>query len=55
MLVLLENHPNFIKDDIFKCFFIDYNRVFFFFCLSTFFHKHKMMGSVSLEEEKMKI
>ena len=30
MLVLLKNHLNYLKDNIFKCFFKEYNRIFFF-------------------------
>ena len=30
MLALLKNHPNFLKDNIFKCFFKKYNRLLFF-------------------------
>ena len=31
MLVLLENYLNYFKDNIFECFFKEYNRIFFFF------------------------
>ena len=31
MLVLLKNHLNYLKDNIFKCFFKKYNRLLFFF------------------------
>ena len=30
MLVLLKNHQNYLKDDIFECFFKKYNRLLFF-------------------------
>ena len=30
MLVLLKNHLNYLKDNIFKCFFKKYNRLLFF-------------------------
>ena len=30
MLVLLKNHQNYLKDDIFECFFKKYNRLIFF-------------------------
>ena len=30
MLVLLKNHLNYFKDNIFKCFFKKYNRILFF-------------------------
>ena len=30
MLVLLKNHLNYLKDNIFECFFEEYNRLFFF-------------------------
>ena len=35
MLVLLKNHLNYLKDNIFKCFFKKYNRLLFF--LKKFF------------------
>ena len=35
MLVLLKNHLNCLKDNIFECFFKKYNRLFFF--LNNFF------------------
>ena len=31
MLVLLENHLNYLKDNIFECLFKEYSRSFFFF------------------------
>ena len=31
MLVLLKNHLNYLKDNIFKCFFKKYSRLLFFF------------------------
>ena len=37
MLVLLKNHLNYLKDNIFECFFEEYNRLFFFF-KKNFFH-----------------
>ena len=30
ILVLLKNHLNYLKDNIFECFFKKYNRLFFF-------------------------
>ena len=30
MLVLLESHPNYLKDNIFECFFKKYNKLIFF-------------------------
>ena len=30
MLVLLKNHLNYFKDDIFECFFKKYNKLLFF-------------------------
>ena len=30
ILVLLENHQNYFKDNIFECFFKKYNRLLFF-------------------------
>ena len=30
MLVLLKNHLNYLKDNIFECFFKKYNRLLFF-------------------------
>ena len=37
MLVLLENHLNYLKDNIFKCFFKKYNRLLFFRKILLFF------------------
>ena len=37
MLVLLKNHLNYLKDNIFKCFFKKYNRLLFFFKKLFFF------------------
>ena len=43
MLVLLKNHLNYLKNNIFECFFKEYNRL----------AQHIMMESLSLEEEKI--
>ena len=37
MLVLLKNHLNYLKDNIFKCFFKKYNRLLFFLKKLFFF------------------
>ena len=44
MFVLLKNHLNYSKDSIFECFFLKKN---------FFFSQHKMMKSLSLEEENI--
>ena len=41
MLVLLKNHLNYLKDNIFECFFNKYNRILFFFEKINFFHNIK--------------
>ena len=38
MLLLLKNHPNYIKDIIFKCFFEECNRLLSFSKKLIFFH-----------------
>ena len=37
MLVFLENHLNYLKDNIFKSFFKKYNRLSYFFFKKIFF------------------
>ena len=37
MLVLLRSHLNYLKDNIFECFFKKYNRYLFFFNRHNFF------------------
>ena len=37
ILVLLQNHLNYLKDDIFECFFKKYNRLLIFFKKIIFF------------------
>ena len=39
MLALLKNHLNYLKNNIFKCFSKEYNRLYFFKKLVTFFIK----------------
>ena len=38
ILVLIKNHPNYLKDNVLECFFNKYNRLSFFFFLNFFFH-----------------
>ena len=38
MLVILKNRLNYLKDNIFKCFFKEYNRLLTFFRKNNFFH-----------------
>ena len=51
MLVLLKNHLNYLKDNIFECFFKEYKC--FFKEYNTFFSQHIMMKSLSLKEENI--
>ena len=37
ILVLIKNHLNYLKDNIFECFFKRYNRLLFFFKYIFFF------------------
>ena len=37
ILVLLKNHPNYLKDNTFECFFKKYNRILFLY-KNNFFH-----------------
>ena len=52
MLVLLKNHLNYLKDNIFECLFIKYNRLLFF-KKKTFFSKHIIIESLSPKEENI--
>ena len=52
MLVLLNNFLNCLKDSIFKCFFKEYKRIYFF-KKELFFSQHIMIERLSLEEEKI--
>ena len=52
MLVLLKNHLNDLKDNIFKCFFKKYNRLSFFF-LKFFFSQYVIMENSTPEEENI--
>ena len=36
MLVLLKNHPNYLKDNIFECFFKKYNKLLLFKKINIF-------------------
>ena len=36
ILVLLKNHLNYLKDNIFECFFKKYNRLLFFLKINLF-------------------
>ena len=40
MLVLLKNHMNYLKDNIFECLYKKYHRFFFFFLNEFFFIIH---------------
>ena len=51
MLVLLKNHLNYLKDNIFECFFKEYEC--FFKEYNTLFSQHIMMKSLSLKEENI--
>ena len=46
ILELLKNHLNYFKHNIFKCFFMKYNKLFFFFKFIT-------MKNPRCEEEKI--
>ena len=52
VIVLLKNYLNYLKDSTFKCFFKEYNRLFFFFKKKISFTT-LMMESLSLEEENI--
>ena len=41
ILVLIKNHRNYLKDNIFKCFFKKYNRLLFF--LKNYFFSQNIM------------
>ena len=38
MLVLLKNHPNYLKETIFEWFFLEYNRLLFFLKKINYFY-----------------
>ena len=46
MLALLKSNLNYLKDSIFKCFFKEYNKLFYFF-------KDIIMKSLCIEEENI--
>ena len=52
MLVLLKNYLNYLKENIFKCFFKKYNRLLFFE-KNKFFSQHIIMESLNLKEENL--
>ena len=52
MLVLLKNYLNYLKENIFKCFFKKYNRLLFFE-KNKFFSQHIIMESLNLKEENI--
>ena len=45
MLVLLKKYVNYLRNCIFQCFYMEYNRLLFYF--------PKIMESLSLEEESI--
>ena len=51
ILVLIKNHLNHLKDNIFECFLKRYNRLLFF-KKKIFFSYHIMMRNPRPEEEK---
>ena len=51
MLVLLKNHLNYLKENIFECFFKEYKC--FFNEYNTLFSQHIMMKSLSPKEENI--
>ena len=52
ILVLLKNHLNYLKDNIFKCFVKKCNRLLDIF-LKNFFSQYIMIGNLSLEQENI--
>ena len=52
MLVLFKNYLNYLKENIFKCFFKKYNRLLFFE-KNKFFSQHIIMESLNLKEENI--
>ena len=51
ILVLIKNHMNYLKDNIFEFFFKKYNSLLFFF--KKFFSKYIMMENPRSEKEKI--
>ena len=51
ILVLIENHVNYLKDNIFDCFFKECNRFFFFFFFFLIIYKYGNFKN--LEEENI--
>ena len=51
ILVLIKNHMNYLKDNIFEFFFKKYNSLLFFF--KNFFSKYIMMENPRSEKEKI--
>ena len=52
MLVFIKNYLNYLKDNIFECFFNNCNRLKVFF-KKRFFSQHIMKKSFSLDEENI--
>ena len=52
MLVLLKSYLNYLKQNIFKCFFKKYNRILFFE-KKIFFSQHIIVESLNLKEENI--
>ena len=52
LLVLLKDHLNYLKDNIFECIFKKRNRLLFFKTI-IFFSKYIIMESLSPEEENI--
>ena len=53
ILVMFKNYLNYFKDNIFECFFKDYNLLLFIFFLKNPFFVNIIMESLSLEKEKI--
>ena len=51
MLALLKNHLNYLKDNIFSCFFKKHNKLLFF--KKIIYSKYIIMERLSPEEEKL--
>ena len=52
ILVLIKNHQNYLKDNIFKCFFKEYNTLLIFY-KKIIFSKIYSNGNLSLQEENI--
>ena len=56
MLVMLKYHLSYFKDSIFKCFFMEYNRLIYLFIylfIFYFFSQHIMVENPRPEEENI--